>query len=357
MNDTKFAPWITDKEIVKICTLLGSARLVGGCVRDYLLFGRLVDDIDIATELLPERVFEVLSPHFSVIPTGLKHGTLTIFGNRKYEITTLRRDLETDGRFAKVDFNASWLEDSSRRDFTMNALYSDIDGNLFDFHGGLLDLAASKVRFIGDAKKRISEDYLRIMRFFRFVSRFGNYDLDSIGEINSMLDGLLNISFERVTMELFKIFEGRFFLENLNIMLAAFDLLKFNMSFLDRVDAGISPLGMISVFWSPSAHLKLSNKEKSYVLNMQNLPLRHDRDAFIYRNKYGANFLNDKMIFEKRFFDLPDDIVFPISGKDLQHIFTGTHLGVVINRLYKIWARYLGRVSKEELLKIAVKML
>lgn len=154
----------------------GEARYVGGAVRDTLL-GLDVADIDIATRHAPAEVIARLkAAGIKAVPTGIEHGTITaVSSGTVVEVTTLRRDVSTDGRRATVAFTDDWREDAARRDFTMNALYADpLTGELFDWFGGLDDLAAGRVRFIGDPYQRIAEDHLRILRFFRFHARFGD---------------------------------------------------------------------------------------------------------------------------------------------------------------------------------------
>ena len=150
------------------------ARFVGGCVRNAVL-GRAVDDIDLAVDRPPETVMRALAAaSIKTIPTGIKHGTVTALAERRvFELTTLRRDVETDGRRAIVAYTDDWLEDAARRDFTFNALYADPDGTLYDPFDGRADLAAGRVRFIGDADTRIAEDRLRVLRFFRFHAWYG----------------------------------------------------------------------------------------------------------------------------------------------------------------------------------------
>ena len=154
----------------------GNARIVGGAVRDTLL-GIDTADVDLATTHAPEQVVDLLeAAKIKAVPTGIKHGTITAVANDEvYEVTTLRRDLDTDGRHATVAFTDDWREDAARRDFTINALYADpASGEVFDYFGGIDDLEARRVRFIGDPLTRIAEDHLRILRFFRFLARFGD---------------------------------------------------------------------------------------------------------------------------------------------------------------------------------------
>ncbi|WP_420559357.1 CCA tRNA nucleotidyltransferase [Tepidicaulis sp.] len=209
-GELKLATWIRDAATVKIMQALGEgeARFVGGCVRNALL-GEPVVDIDIATALKPEEVIARLEKAgVQVIPTGIDHGTVTaVTDGRHFEITTLRVDVETDGRRADVAFTGDWLEDAKRRDFTMNALYADSDGTVHDPLGGREDLKARRVRFIGDASERIKEDYLRILRFFRFHAQYGKGEPDAEGlkACAAQKDGLSQLSGERVRMELLKI--------------------------------------------------------------------------------------------------------------------------------------------------------
>ena len=202
-----------EKDLQLIFNLLDdNARLVGGCVRDFILYGKLVYDIDIATPFLPDEIIARLSAKFKVVPTGIAHGTVTVFGKHKYEITTLRKDEKTiDGRHAIVSFDATWQEDSSRRDFTINALYADSSGNIYDYHNGINDLENSLVKFINNPVKRIEEDYLRIMRFFRFAMRFGGYDQISLDACINLCGNLKKISRERITSEWLNLLSGKYF--------------------------------------------------------------------------------------------------------------------------------------------------
>jgi poly(A) polymerase len=186
-----------------------AARFVGGCVRDTLS-GHAVGDIDIATPLTPDRVIAALeAAGLKAVPTGIEHGTVTaISGGRPFEITTLRRDVETDGRRAVVAFTDDWTEDAQRRDFRLNALYADADGRVFDPTGeGAADAGAGRIVFVGDAETRIREDALRILRFFRFQAWYGRGEPDPAGlaaceKLKSLLSGL---SAERISKELLKL--------------------------------------------------------------------------------------------------------------------------------------------------------
>ena len=182
-----------------------TARFVGGCVRDTVV-GREVGDIDLATEAPPGRVMALLDGRgIRTIPTGLAHGTVTaVVDGTVYEITTLRRDVETDGRRATVAFTDDWRGDAARRDFTINALYLDADGTLYDPTGGLEDLRAGRVRFIGAARERLEEDVLRLLRFFRFHARYGKGapDAAAMAACRDFAPRLPDLSGERVWAEL-----------------------------------------------------------------------------------------------------------------------------------------------------------
>src|ERR1700753_549381 len=171
--------WMTAPETVQVMSALGEARFVGGAVRNALL-GTSVVDIDIAVPMPPGEALQRLTAKCSkVVYTGLDHGTVTaIAGTHAFEITTLRRDVETDGRHAVVAFTEDWAQDAARRDFTINALYATAQGEIFDYATGVEDLIAGRVRFMGDARTRIAEDYLRVLRLFRLHAWLGEGDMD-----------------------------------------------------------------------------------------------------------------------------------------------------------------------------------
>ncbi|MFQ5773446.1 MAG: CCA tRNA nucleotidyltransferase [Kiloniellaceae bacterium] len=197
------------RRVIAALTAEGAeARFVGGCVRDALA-GRPVKDVDIATHLAPEEVMRLLAKAgIKTVPTGLDHGTVTAVAGRKpFEITTLRVDVETFGRRAKVAFTDDWTADAARRDFTFNALSCAPDGTLYDPFGGLEDLRAGRVRFVGDARARIEEDYLRLLRFFRFQAHYGKVPPDPavLEIVTELAPELRRLSGERIREELFKL--------------------------------------------------------------------------------------------------------------------------------------------------------
>lgn len=209
-------PWMTEgpaAEVMRALTAEGDeARFVGGCVRDALV-GRTIRDIDIATPLSPQRVTELLhKAGLKAVPTGIDHGTITAVADKTgVEVTTLRRDVETDGRRAKVEFTDNWQADAARRDLTINALSADATGKVHDYFGGLDDLAAARVRFVGDPKQRIVEDYLRLLRFFRFHADYASGGLDeaAVAAAKELAPNLKSLSGERLRQETLRLLTAR----------------------------------------------------------------------------------------------------------------------------------------------------
>jgi poly(A) polymerase len=207
--------WSQQPTVQKLMASLASAgieaRFVGGCVRNWLV-GQPVGDIDIAVDKPPDAVTRALEAHdIKVVPTGVSHGTVTaIVAGHPFEVTTLRRDVETDGRHAVVAFTDDWRADASRRDFTFNALYLAGDGTLWDYFDGRADLEAGRVRFIGDPDRRIAEDRLRILRFFRFNAWYGRAPIDPAGfdACRRNAAGVRALSGERVRNELLRLLQA-----------------------------------------------------------------------------------------------------------------------------------------------------
>ncbi|MEY4696655.1 MAG: hypothetical protein RIT14_1083 [Pseudomonadota bacterium] len=206
--------WLQDPATQALCAVMTGAGyrvlFVGGCVRDALL-GMAIGDVDLATDAPPLRVMELAqAAGLPVIPTGLEHGTVTVMaGGKPHEVTTFRKDVETDGRRAVVAFSDDIRDDALRRDLTMNALYATPDGQVIDPLGGLPDLLARRVRFVGDADLRIREDYLRVLRFFRFHAWYGDpaqgIDAEGLAACAARLDGLAGLSRERIGAEMRKL--------------------------------------------------------------------------------------------------------------------------------------------------------
>jgi poly(A) polymerase len=206
------AAWLTEAPLARVMAILNrddeEGRVVGGAVRNALI-GEAIGEIDLATTAQPDEVVRrAEAAGLKAVPTGIAHGTVTVIVNgRPFEVTTLREDVETFGRHARVVFGRDWRKDAERRDFTINALSASADGAVYDYVGGLADIAARRVRFIGDPATRIAEDYLRILRFFRFHARYGTGELDAAGlhACIAARAGLEQLSRERVRMELVKL--------------------------------------------------------------------------------------------------------------------------------------------------------
>lgn len=220
--------WVAGAEAKNIMTLIGGGQeapqslFVGGCVRNAVLATEATD-IDIATQFSPQEVTEKLeAAGIKVVPTGIEYGTVTaVINGKSFEITTLRRDAKTDGRRAEVSFTDDWVEDARRRDFTMNTLLADLAGNIYDPTGqGLAHLRAGKVVFVGDAATRITEDYLRILRFFRFYAVYGKGEADAaaLSACAQAAEKIFGLSKERITQEFLKILAAEKAVDILSLM-------------------------------------------------------------------------------------------------------------------------------------------
>jgi poly(A) polymerase len=216
--------WLRDERLQSLLRVLnseGEARVAGGAVRNALL-GVPVADVDVATTLAPTDVMQLCKAKgFGVHPTGVEHGTVTITVEKHpFEVTTLRRDIETNGRHAVVLFTNDWAEDAARRDFTVNAMYCDAVGKIFDFTNSYEDIQKRRVRFVGHPSWRIKEDYLRILRFFRFHARYGkgSPDKDGLKACTRLKAGLAHLSAERVRQEMLKLLEAPRAIETLKVM-------------------------------------------------------------------------------------------------------------------------------------------
>jgi poly(A) polymerase len=217
--------WLTAPETQRVIEALAAGgadvRFIGGCVRDTLL-RRPVRDIDLGLDLPPERVIELLtSAGLHAIPTGIEHGTVTaVAGQRHFEITTLRVDVATDGRRARVAFTDDWIADAARRDFTINAMSATPDGAVYDYFGGIEDLYRGRVRFVGDARARIVEDALRLLRFFRFYGDYGRppADGDALAACRERAADVRTLSGERVRGELLRIMKGQDVVDVVDLM-------------------------------------------------------------------------------------------------------------------------------------------
>ncbi|MFT3987603.1 CCA tRNA nucleotidyltransferase [Aestuariivirga sp.] len=276
------ARWLKEPGLQRIFAVIaeagGEARVAGGAVRNALL-GVPIADIDVAVTLPPERVAEVCgAAGFAVHPTGIDHGTVTVVALHKpYEVTTLRHDVETDGRRARVEFHDDWEKDALRRDFTMNALYCDARGKITDFTDGYRDILRKRIIFVGDPSQRIHEDYLRILRFFRFHARFGKGAPDKAGlaACRRLAKGIDGLSAERIRQEMLKLLEAPRAIPTLKVM-AREKILKCILPYteewrvLERLPAdGVLRLAMLAEEPRALAHrLRLSNAEAKRIARL-----------------------------------------------------------------------------------------
>lgn len=333
---------------------LPRARLVGGCVRDTLA-GRAVADIDLATPDPPEQVTKALEQAgLRAIPTGIAHGTVTaLAGGESFEITTLRRDVQTDGRHAVVAFTDDWQEDASRRDFTINAMSMTPDGEVFDYFGGVDDLRHGTVRFVGDAATRIAEDYLRILRFFRFFARYGqgHPDAAAVAAIRHGVAGLAQLSGERVWSELQRILTAPAPDKALALM-AQTGVLKRLLpeAWVAPVDhlPACAILRLAALLPPELPDLKLSGDEAERLLALQGPPPPDDAsDDDLRRLLAGtppdiltgrAWLAGSKPELRARIAAMPQP-VFPVQGRDLLSLGVqpGPEMGRMLRQLRQDW--------------------
>ena len=282
-------------------------RYVGGCIRK-IIKKEEVDDIDLATNLIPTEVCDALKKNnINFYETGIDHGTITaIIGDQKYEITTLRKDVSTDGRHAKVEFSLDWKDDSNRRDFSINAIYSDKDGNLFDPHNGKKDLESGTVKFIGNPEERIQEDYLRILRYLRFFLNYSNkkHELEIFKTIKRNIGGISKLSSERLVEEFKKLTKSDGFIklfndkESLELIEIIFPQLKNLQSFkklnayaqknLSKIDF-ILLISLLIIDGTDNADyflykFKISNKDQKRIKFVDNF----------YKQKVNINYFTEK---------------------------------------------------------------
>jgi|CXWL01.1.fsa_nt_gi poly(A) polymerase len=411
--------WLAWKQTQKLIKAFADAgksaelRFVGGAVRDSLL-GINVSDVDAATTLTPQAVMELLQQaDIRAIPTGIKHGTITAaIDGKNFEITTLRRDTACDGRHAEVEFTDNWQEDAARRDFAMNALYLSADGELFDYFFGADDARAGRVRFIGDARQRITEDYLRILRFFRFFAYYGKNDADktALAACSEFAEKIESLSGERIQHEMLKLlaapapFSTLALMQNAGVLkqIFGFDIClrhpelvegslqnKVKISRIARNDkifssrprnkcgvtmlaflllnAEIPPVDALNIL---ADRWRLSNDLKRYLLTIAthindisaNIPTSRQKQLI---RKLGAEIFSDIILLKQELqprenysemlalaenWQIP---IMPVSGKDLIElgIPEGKILGEKLHKLEKIWEESDYKFGKEDLYK------
>ena len=373
-----------------------TARFVGGCVRKYLTNNE-IDDIDIATILTSEEIIEKFKDtSFKVLETGVKHGTVTLISEKlKLEITTLRKDVETDGRHAEVEYIDNWKLDSERRDFTINAIYLDINGKIFDPQMGLVDLKNNNVKFIGDPQKRIEEDYLRIIRFIRFKIMYDTkVETTTNNAIKQNLDGIKKISKERILIELYKILDLKNFLNiNKSVYLREIFTLIFpefeNLKRLNRLleihyHTKVSRDLMLAALLIDEKNnheyfghkYNVSNNIKDQLnLTAKNLKIMKNNKSFFNQDLEKNIYLNDKnhlitlnilnyvmnsKFNLKDFFKTFKKILkskvhqFPINGQYLisNGMQQGTQIGKVLKKIEDYWFNNNFKISKDQVKEI-----
>jgi poly(A) polymerase len=374
--------WIAEPGTQKLCKALEDAGyralFVGGCVRNALL-GVAVADIDIASDALPETVSNIAEKAgFRVVPTGIDHGTVTVIANGiPHEVTTFRRDVETDGRRAVVAFSQDVAEDAARRDFTMNALYADATGHVIDPLGGLPDLIARRVRFVGEADARIREDYLRILRFFRFHAVYGDpdagIDADGLAACAANSDGIAGLSRERIGAEMRKLLAAKDPAPSVAIMAQAGILAQVlpgadhrALAPLVHLEAGLSPRWQrrLAVLGGEdlTEHLRLSRADLGSILRIRD-EIGSTLSPAALGWKLGQQEAIDVMLCRAAVLEMPlppdwqphiargAQANLPVSAADLMPALQGAALGA---KLKEIEARWLGSdltAARDELLR------
>ena len=374
-------------------------RYVGGCVRK-ILNNEIVDDIDFAVNLNPNECIEALKNHnIKYYETGIEHGTITaIIENNKFEITSLRKDISTDGRRAKVEFSNNWIEDASRRDFTINSIYADINGNLYDPFNGKRDLKLGKVEFIGDIEKRIKEDYLRILRYIRFFINYSKLEHNEKVKkiIKQNINGISNISSDRLLDEFKKIIKSKNFLklfkdsfceEIVRLIFPQFknfEIFKKLNNYAKKKISELDSIFLISLMIIDDSDnfdyflfkFNISNIEKERILFLKKFyDQKINKKSFSEKNLWkvlynnGKQSLQDLLYFEifkskninKKLINLIDLFknkeapIFPIKGKNLiekYNIPEGKLLGIKLKKIEEKWINNDFKISEQEVVQV-----
>ena len=288
-------------------------RFVGGCVRK-ILNSEKFDDIDLATNINPEQIKECLNNNnINFYEIGIEHGTITAKIDKKnFEITSLRKDIETDGRHAVVKFTNDWKEDSDRRDFTINSIYADLEGNLFDPHNGFKDLKNGVIKFIGDPEKRIKEDYLRILRYVRFFLSYSKvaHNLEIKKIIKQNISGILNLSKERLLDELKKLFLSNGFVK--------LNKDEFSQEILLLIFPQLKNIDIINKLSKYSASL-IEKKDFIFLLSLMIIDETDNSDYFLYQFNVSNEAKKRINFLKESYSKLQDKNTF--SKKNLQKIF------------------------------------
>jgi len=389
-NDIHLTPqaadWLADPRVRAVCDAVASdgagIYFVGGCVRNALM-GRPVSDVDLSTPSRPEDVTRKCeAAGLRVVPTGVGHGTVTVVsGGQGFEVTTFRKDVATDGRRATVAFTDDIAEDARRRDFTMNALYATPDGRVIDPLGGLPDLQAGRVRFIEDAAQRIKEDYLRILRFFRFSAWYGDaeagFEAETFAAIAAHLDGLVHLSKERIGAEMKKLLEA----PDPAPAVAAMERLGVLQAILPGSDARFLPIllymeGEAGLTAAPMTrlaalggeevadNLRLSKAEANTLAEVAEAAQNGQAPAEVAYRK-GADVALQAILLRAALTEQPprpeekDQIArgasasFPLSARDLMPEYTGKALGERLQTLEQAWIESGFALGREDLMRLA----
>jgi len=376
-------PWLTNPATQKVMSMLAGggyqAFAVGGCVRNALL-GIAVNDVDIATNAHPQDVLALAKKSgLKAVPTGIEHGTITVVCNNiGFEVTTFRKDIETDGRRAVVAFAETLDEDAHRRDFTVNALYADQAGTVIDPLGGLADITARKIRFIDNASDRIHEDYLRILRFFRFHAWYGNadagIDADGLAACAELADGIESLSKERIGHEVLKLLAA----DDPAPSLATMEI----SGILARVLPGASAMTVAPLIHfeqemgivpdalrrlaamggqDPVQNLRLSKADQRQLAALSvsiaspaslpelayRLGAKAARDIALLRAAILQTAVSDELL---RSLDATSEQKFPITASDLDAKFQGAALGARLKKLESDWIASGFKLTKNQLL-------
>ena len=373
--------WLTHSGTQALCAAMqaGGYRIffVGGCVRNALLH-EAVGDLDLATDALPDRVMRLAeAAGFKAIPTGIDHGTVTVLAKGvTHEITTFRRDVQTDGRHAVVAYSTDIAQDAARRDFTMNAIYADPSGNVVDPLGGLPDLLARRLRFVGDPALRIREDYLRILRFFRFSATYGDpalgVEADALAACAQLADGIDTLSRERIGAEMRKLLSARDPAPALASMAAA-GILRHILTGADpRCLAALVHLeGDLPSRWQRRLvvlggqdwgdALRLSRAEQALMMRLRD-QIGTSLSPAALGWKLGIDAGADAVLSRAALLESPlprlwqKDVArgaesrFPVTAADLMPLWNGPALGAKLAQLESLWLASDLRLSRHELL-------
>lgn len=375
------ADWVANVDTQKVCNMLTDAGyecyFVGGCVRNAL-FDAPVNDIDISTNALPDRVMELAgATGLNAVPTGIEHGTVTVISSgTPFEITTYRRDVETDGRRAVVAFADTIEDDARRRDFTMNALYADQNGIISDPLNGLGDLLARRVRFIEDADRRIKEDYLRIMRFFRFHAWYGDesagLDAEGLAAIASNLAGLETVSKERIGSELLKTLTAPNPAPSiasmaasgvLNTVLPGADVKYLSILVYLEAATAPNPIRRLAAIGGENAValLRLSKVQARQLQQLRD-EVGSTRGPAELGYRLGADMAKDVILLRAALLEMPldpnaatqvevgADVKFPVVAADLMPTYQGAELGQALADLEAKWITSDFALTRDQLL-------